>query len=99
MINVTVRHSVADFDTWKTGFDGHEAARRAHGATGAVVNRVVGSPNEILIKIGFSDLAGAEAFLGDPSLKEAMAKAGVTSAPDIIVAEQVEAVEYSGASA
>ena len=99
MINVTVRHSVADFDAWKVGFDGHEASRRAHGATSAVVNRVVGSPNEVLIKIGFADLAGAEGFLNDPALKDVMAKAGVLSAPEITIAEQIEAVEYSGASA
>ena len=97
MINVSVHHTVADFDTWKRGYDAHEG-RVANGAISAVVNRVVGSENEVLITISFADLASAQGFLDDPSLKTAMAGAGVQGAPEIIVAEQVEAIQYSGAS-
>jgi len=34
MIYLNVRHTVADYAKWRAGFDAHEAARRAAGATG-----------------------------------------------------------------
>jgi len=34
-----VRHSVASYDDWQPVFDGHEASRRRHGATGPGVER------------------------------------------------------------
>ena len=34
MINITIRHTIADYAKWRPGFDAHEAFRRANGATG-----------------------------------------------------------------
>ena len=35
MVYLNVRHTVADYQKWRVGFDAHESARRAAGATGA----------------------------------------------------------------
>jgi hypothetical protein len=98
MINVVIRHTVDDFDAWKAGYDQHEGERREHGCTAAIVNRVAGSPGDILATLSFGDEKGAHAFLDDPALKEAMRDAGVQGTPEIVITEQVESVDYTGAS-
>lgn len=99
MINMTIRHSVADFDTWKAGYDAHESGRTEHGCRRAVVGKVAGSNNDLLVVLSFDDLGSAESFASDPALKDAMADAGVQGPPEITFSEQIETVDYAGASA
>lgn len=99
MTTVTIRHNVADFDTWKAGYDNHEASRRDHGCRQATVAQVAGSDTDLLVVLTFDDAASAQGFLGDPALKAAMADAGVQGAPDITIADEVESLDYAGASA
>lgn len=94
MVAVIVRHRVKDFDTWKPLFDEHGAARRRHGAVGHQLYRSSADANELTLVNLFRDAAGAQAFLDDPSLPEAMQRAGVDGPPEIHVCEQVEAVDY-----
>lgn len=94
MTQVVVQHTVEDFDTWKPVFDEHRAVREKHGATGHSVYRSADDPNNILVINEFPDLDSAKAFSDDPSLKEAMAKAGVTSQPEIQYRELSESVTY-----
>jgi hypothetical protein len=82
MTTVAVRHSVSDFDTWKTAFDGHASVRTSHGAIG---QRVLHDGNNILVLIDFPDAASVQSFMADPSLAEAMKNGGVVGAPDVSV--------------
>jgi uncharacterized protein (DUF1330 family) len=82
MTTLAVRHSVADFDTWKSAFDGHASVRNGHGATGA---RVLHDGNAVLVLIDFPDAASAQSFMADPSLADAMSKGGVQGAPDVSI--------------
>jgi hypothetical protein len=82
MTTLAVRHTVSDFDTWKSVFDGHQSVRTGHGSTG---QRVLHDGNAILVLIDFPDGASAQSFMADPSLAEAMAKGGVVGAPDVSV--------------
>lgn len=82
MTTLVVRHTVQDFDTWKSGFDAHDEVRRGHGSTGY---QVLHDGNTVLALIAFPDVASAQAFQSDPGLREVMAKAGVIGAPDISV--------------
>jgi hypothetical protein len=82
MTTLAVRHTVADFDTWKAGFEGHDESRRSHGATG---HRVLREGNNVLALIEFPNAAAVEDFQNDPSLRQAMQTAGVVGAPDITV--------------
>jgi len=91
---VAVRHSVADYDKWKPVFDEHGAVRASHGGTGHVLGALPDDPNTVLIINEFATRAGAEAFAADPSLPEAMARAGVTGEPRIEFYELVERVTY-----
>ena len=48
MVTLMVRHTIADYATFRSAFDAHEAFRRANGATGVgQVYRDEGNPNQI----------------------------------------------------
>jgi hypothetical protein len=97
MIAVIVKHTVADFDQWKAGYDDHEPVRRAAGCTSATVSRAPSHPDgstEVTIHMQFPDLAAARGFLDNPGLPEAMQAAGVVGIPDIQITELVEATSY-----
>ena len=83
MVTVAVRHRVADFDAWRVVYDEHGAVRKEHGSTGATVLRDASDPAEVLVLTYWPALANAKAFVEDPSLAEAMQRAGVVGAPRI----------------
>ena len=84
MINLLIRHTIADFAKWHAGFDAHEAARRAAGATGVKqVYRDMENPNQITVMLEWNNAENAQNFISDPALKEVMNAAGVTGAPEV----------------
>jgi hypothetical protein len=94
MAKVIVQHQVADYDTWLAVFNEHQANRQSHGATGHSVCRVAADPNTIVIINDFATLEGALAFTKDPSLPAAMAKGGVTGAPQVWITDEADAAAY-----
>ena len=82
MTTLAVRHTVSDFDTWKTAFDGHATVRAQYGATDV---RVLHDDTAVLVLMDFPDAAAVHKFMADPSLAEAMSKGGVVSAPEVSV--------------
>ena len=91
MTTLSVRHTVSDFDTWKSAFDSHAPVRRTHGAT---EHRVVRDGTDIEVLIEFPTSDQAHSFTADPTLKAVMDKAGVVSAPQITFGDTVELVQY-----
>jgi heme-degrading monooxygenase HmoA len=83
MTTVAVRHRVADFETWLVTYKEHGAVRDTLGCTGDEVLRGEDDPNEVLVLTRWPSAAAAQAFATDPSLPEAMKKAGVVSEPRI----------------
>jgi hypothetical protein len=81
---VLVHHRVADFDSWKVGFDDHEGTRRAAGIVAHHINRAKDDPNDLNIFLAASDLDAAKEFATSADLKETMEKLGVVSAPELI---------------
>jgi hypothetical protein len=69
----------------------HGDARRSHGATG---HRVLRDGNDLLVLLEFPDSAAAQSFQSDPSLREALAHAGIQGAPDICLRSEAELVRY-----
>jgi len=88
MTTVAVRHRVADFDAWKAVYDEHGAVRKELGTTGDRVLRDAEDPNEVLVLTYWPARTNAQAFLSDPSLKDAMSRAGIVAAPRIEVYEE-----------
>lgn len=94
MAKVIVRHHVADYDRWYPVFKEHGEARRGNGATGHSILRAADDPNTVVIVNDFATLDGARAFTTDPSLKDAMARAGVDSEPQVWICEEEESETY-----
>jgi quinol monooxygenase YgiN len=94
MTILVVQHKVHDFDAWKPVFDEHEPARRSHGAQRHWLYRTAEDPNDVVIAIEFTSQEQGKAFLEDPSLPEAMQRAGVQGEPHIHFRELVETIEY-----
>lgn len=92
MYVMAINHDVEDYEAWKAVFD--EYPPGSSGATFHRLNRNVDDPNNLTVVAGFTNLGDALAFRDDPTLKEKMGQAGVTSAPRFEIFEEVEAVQY-----
>ena len=88
MTTVAVRHRVADYDTWKLGYDDHDVVRKELGCTGDMLMRDASDPNAILVLTFWPTAADAQAFATDPRLPEAMQKAGVVNEPRVEIYEE-----------
>ena len=85
---LAVRHSVNDYATWRATYDEVATLRDQHGCTADAVFRLPGDPNQIFITHDFPSVAQAEAFAGDPALKAAMQRGGVSAPPRIEIFER-----------
>lgn len=84
MINILVRHTIADYAKWRPAFDAHAAVRQAGGATGVYqVYRDVENPDQVTLMLEWDNAENAQIFSSAPALKEAMQAAGVTGAPEL----------------
>ncbi len=83
MSTIFVRHDVADFDTWKPGYDEHGAVRRDYGLSDAGLYRDDENPNSVTIVLTTDDPGRAREFIASDDLRETMSKLGVVSQPDV----------------
>lgn len=81
---LSISHEVANYTNWKSGYDKDLPARKAAGLKDIFVKQDINNANLITAFFEVNNLAKAQAFVSDPRLKEAMSKAGVTSAPNIV---------------
>ena len=86
-----IRHTVADFDAWKVGFDANGDNRRSHNCQRHVVAR---DGNAITVFTLWPSRDAGAGIRDDPSLKEAMQKAGVVGGPEVAFLDLVEEVTY-----
>ena len=94
MAKVIVQHHVEDYDRWYPVFIEHGQVRRGYGGTGHAVNRAADDPNNLIVVNDFATIEGARSFMADPSLKEAMGRAGVASEPQVWLADEVDSQSY-----
>lgn len=84
MVYLNSRHTVADYEKWRTLFDEDEARRRAAGATGVnQIYRDLDDPNTITIVLEWDNAENARRFIADPALREVQQKAGVIGMPAV----------------
>ncbi|HEX4822093.1 MAG TPA: hypothetical protein VFV00_17945 [Acidimicrobiales bacterium] len=88
MTTVAVRHHVADFETWLVTYKEHGAVRDRLGCTSDKVLRDDKDPNDVLVLTDWPSASAAHQFVSDPSLPDAMKKAGVTGEPRIEIYEE-----------
>ena len=95
MALLIVHHRVQDFDRWKTVFDEHGTNRKEHGCSRHWVYRSVEDPNDVVISTEWPSDEAARSFVADPSLREAMERAGVVGQPAMMwIGDEVESKEY-----
>lgn len=84
MIYIFLQYSVTDYIRWKEGFDSHLSARQAGGATQeALVLRDVDDPCEIIVVLGWRDLAQARLFIESVSWQRERKGMGVVGVPEV----------------
>jgi heme-degrading monooxygenase HmoA len=74
-----IRHRVADYDAWKTEYDGFAPIQAEHGVQAHQVLRSIENPNDVIVTHTFDSREDARAFFAMPELKEAMSQAGVSA--------------------
>ena len=83
MVRLFIRHDVADYGTWREGYDAFDEKRRGMGVTGDAVYQAVGNPNDVTVTHDFESEDAAQALVSSSELKGAMENAGVVSEPQI----------------
>jgi hypothetical protein len=81
--NMTIHLKVKDYNTWRTGYDGHEKSRVSAGITNGRVFRRAEDPNDVVILQDVADVGKARTWLASDEMKAAMEKGGVVGAPNI----------------
>lgn len=85
-----IRQLVADYAQWKEAFDMHLAARQAGGATReAWALHNIDDPQEVIVLLGWCDLAQAQLFTKSVSWQVALEQMGVVGVPEVRFLEMV----------
>ena len=78
-----LRHQVADFETWLTGYDAAGELQHSAGIIGHGANRSLDDPSLVTVYHQAESFEALHRFLADPQLQIVMKEAGVTSVPDV----------------
>jgi hypothetical protein len=90
MVYLFLRHTVEDYGRWHEGFDRHLAARQAGGATNeAHIMHNIDNAEDIIVLLGWHDLARARAFTNSVSLQTAFKQMGVVGLPEVYVLQRI----------
>lgn len=80
-----VRHTVADYDTWKKVFDEDGERRGAAGCKGVLILRGPEDPQQVTFLMEWESKEAADAFGATPESHAVGRRAGVTSDPEVTV--------------
>jgi quinol monooxygenase YgiN len=91
---LVITHTVADYAAWYAVFTEHATTRKQHGCLSEELFAHPDHPNQLMNVMRFPTRADAEGFLADPTLREAMGRAGVVGEPRIEFWSSVQSVEF-----
>lgn len=94
-----ILHKVADYDKWKTAYDGHADKRKEAGILAAAVSRNLDDEKEISVWLAAKDVDALKSFLESEDLKAAMKDAGVEGEPTVSFMKPVEDKKYGDGAA
>jgi antibiotic biosynthesis monooxygenase (ABM) superfamily enzyme len=83
-----VRHSVKDYEAWKSVFDSVSDLRKRNGEKAYQILRQGNGSNEIFAMFKWDSMDNARKYASSPELREAMERAGVVGKPDIYFLEE-----------
>jgi len=89
---LSISHEVSDYDSWKNIFDKFNNDRVEAGIVDLFVKKNINNTNSVTVFSKVKDLDKSKAFMSSAILQEAMKKAGVVSAPEIVYYKS--ALEY-----
>jgi hypothetical protein len=89
VVRMFVRHTVADYDTWRQVYDSAGEMQEAAGVRGKGVYQSLDDPRDITVWHDFDDLETAQAFAGAADLGERMTAAGVQGEPEVWLTQEV----------
>ena len=88
MAYMLVRHSVQDYEAWKSVFDSGGDLRSQNGEKSYQILRQENGSNNLVSLFEWDNLDNARRFAASPELKEAMQRAGVTGKPEILFLDE-----------
>jgi antibiotic biosynthesis monooxygenase (ABM) superfamily enzyme len=88
MAYMFVRHSVQDYEAWKSVFESVSDLRRRNGEESYQILREGNGSSELVALFQWDNLDNARRYAASPELKEAMQRAGVVGKPEILFLEE-----------
>ena len=88
MAYMFVRHSVQDYEAWKSVFDDFADLRKKSGEQAYQILTQEDDSNSLVALFQWDNLDNARAYAASPELREGMQRAGVTSKPEILFLEE-----------
>jgi predicted nucleotidyltransferase len=97
MINVLVRHEVADYPAWKSVFESALDWRHKNGERSCRIFHNAGNLNDLTLLFEWESLEAARTFMASEELKARMAKAGVKGQPRVEFITEMYTIRRSAA--
>ncbi len=97
MVNVLVRHKVADFARWKQVFDGHFGIRHGAGELSCRMFHSHENPNDLTLFFEWETLEMAHAFFRSEQLKNGMQQSGVMGTAEIVFLDEIRSLRRTAA--
>jgi antibiotic biosynthesis monooxygenase (ABM) superfamily enzyme len=88
MAYMFVRHSVQDYEAWKSVFDSVGDLRKRSGEKSYQILRQGNGSKELVALFKWDNLDNARKYAASPELKAAMDQAGVIGKPEILFLEE-----------
>lgn len=88
MAYMFIRHSVKDYDAWKSVFDSVSDLRKRNGEKSYQILREDNGSSKVYALFEWDSLDNARKYAASPELKAAMERAGVTGKPEIFFLEE-----------
>lgn len=87
MAYLSVKHTVNNFNHWKTVYDSLGNNRQQHGFVGSQILRGTDNPNQIVVLEEYQTFEGVKNWAQSSELRVAMGHAGVNCVPEILFLE------------
>jgi len=97
MINVLVRHKIADYDRWKMTFDAAIGFRQAGGERSCRIFRNPEDSRDLTLLFEWESLEKARSFMSSEELRTRMQQAGVLGPPQIEFMNELYVIRRSAA--
>lgn len=88
MVRNFARHAVADYVTWRKGYDEMAKFREERGVMEDAVYQDVSDPNMVTVCLGFESLEAAQKFSDSQELHAKMKEIGVLGDPMIWIVRE-----------